>query len=720
MERIVIESGECKICFLNNNNKIYQCGFNTTEDFDEVNNAPCFQLKAAGSTEGALTGITNCYTLLPEAFESNQIVQTGNALKIEFINKTDMLIVTVEYEPVQKSNGFVITTKIKNIGKNSTTATYLSAASLTGIGKGGLLKWNDKRKISVSYFQSTWQGEAQYRTNSLEQLGLYRNSVHPNASTIKINSQGSWSTGKYIPIFVIEDNETGKIWFSQTDISANWEFELCHRGLWNKESGVLTLLVSNINEKNGGFVKSLDPDEEFECARTFMGCCSGDINMAAKSLTNYRRSIVSQNQIGTKAMPAFFNDYMNCLWGNPTADKLIPLIDAASKVGMEGFCIDAGWFMPDHCDGMVLGDWNPSKDRFGDDRLEGIIRYIQSKNMIPGLWLEMEMCSQDALLYQMPDDFFLMRNGKRVGGSERVPLNFTNPKVREYLHGKIDRLVEMGVGFFKNDYNMCVGIGDDTFSSAGDGLMKNCRAFYSFIKEIKKRHNHVLIENCGSGAMRQDYGILSLCDLQSISDQEEYEFMPSILLGQLFCVLPEQLGVWAYPIPLLFLEKQTPEILDSEDYIKKMADGEQTIFNMVSGLCGTLYLSGRIDKADTKNLKLISEATSVYKSQRDFIRQAYPYYPKGFINIENQQTTAVFGLLSEDSRRMVLYCWRLNDAEDYLPIDLLIYKNQEIKIKQIYPSAEEYQESFVWNPNSGKLTVHMKKQYTARMFEINL
>ena len=127
--------------------------------------------------------------------------------------------------------------------------------------------------------------------------------------------------------------------------------------------------------------------------------------------------------------------------------------------------------------------------------------------MIPGLWLEIEMCSQNADFYQMPDDCFLMRNGKRVGGGDRIPLNFTNPKVTEYLHNKIDALVKMGVGFFKNDYKMCVGIGDDTFSSAGDGLMENCRAFYSFLKEVKARHSGLIIENCGSGAMRQDYGV---------------------------------------------------------------------------------------------------------------------------------------------------------------------------------------------------------------------
>ena len=92
-----------------------------------------------------------------------KLQKTGDALELEFNNKNEMLLVTVSYIPVEKANGFIITTKIKNFGKESKTITHLSSANLCGIGKDGLLKWNDKRKMSMSYFQSTWQGEAQYR-----------------------------------------------------------------------------------------------------------------------------------------------------------------------------------------------------------------------------------------------------------------------------------------------------------------------------------------------------------------------------------------------------------------------------------------------------------------------------------------------------------------------------------------------------------------------------
>ncbi len=39
-----------------------------------------------------------------------------------------------------------------------------------------------------------------------------------------------------------------------------------------------------------------------------------------------------------------FNDYMNTLNGDPTTERLLPLVAAAADAGAEVFCIDAGWY----------------------------------------------------------------------------------------------------------------------------------------------------------------------------------------------------------------------------------------------------------------------------------------------------------------------------------------------------------------------------------------
>ena len=56
-----------------------------------------------------------------------------------------------------------------------------------------------------------------------------------------------------------------------------------------------------------------------------------------------------------------------------------------------------------------------------------------------------------------------------------------------------------------------------------------------------------------------------------------------------------------------------------------LADGEQTAFNMINALCGVLYLSGRIDKADKFNRQLIKEGTDVYKAYRSHNHTSVSY-----------------------------------------------------------------------------------------------
>ena len=90
------------------------------------------------------------------------------------------------------------------------------------------------------------------------------------------------------------------------------------------------------------------------------GCGSAD--EAVRALTAYRRRIRRENEDNRK-MPVIFNDYMNCLWGNPTTEEEIPLIDIAAACGCEYYCIDCGWYSAGEWWGNV-GEWLPSEERF--------------------------------------------------------------------------------------------------------------------------------------------------------------------------------------------------------------------------------------------------------------------------------------------------------------------------------------------------------------------
>ncbi len=681
---------------------------------------PNFQLTVAGRPYGFKPALSTGYTSLPSEFNVQSFENNLEFVKIVYYHESLGLSVTVSMGFIEDTNVVRTHTSICNNGSEPIVLTHLSSMCINGIAADGTRPWFDKDKIKVHYCVQTWEGEAQWRSNALDELGLYPNEAHPSPASIHFSSVGSWSTGRYLPMAVIEDMETGKVWYFQIETSTGWHFEIGHRGaLDNYRKGGLFIHSDGADERFGSWSKRLLPGETFTSVPAAFGCCTGGFGEAIKELTKYRRKVLKPQNAWERDCPVIFNDYMNCLWGDPTKEKLLPLIDAAAKVGAEAFCIDAGWFGPkDASWGKGLGDWYPSTDRFGQEGLQGIVQYIKLKGLIPGVWLEMEVCGEDASLGRKPDAWFLMRNGARVGGGKRWFLNFRNTEVREYMHSVIDRLIAMGIGFIKNDYNLCIGNGDDSEGdSAADGLISHSRAFYSFIDEVRQKHPELIIENCGSGAMRSDYGILSHFHIQSSSDQEIYYNNPSILAGSLAGILPEQLGIWAYPYPLLYADRDHPEVLVKENYRSKMKDGEQTIFNMINGLCGNMYLSGHIEKADEYNTALIIEAVELYKKERKHIHNSYPVWPIGFTKMTDKNSWVCVGLVNEENTRVLLSVWRLGSGDEYIELPIPKWNGVNAKVKQLYPS-EGHEVNTSYNPLKGSLTVYMPNTYTARHFEI--
>ncbi len=701
---------------------LQQLTFNTQQDLHETAEGvpfPNFELAVAGRPYGHaaanVTGLTN----LPAEMQMESVEKADDHLVITYKHDQLALKVIVNMEFIPGAAVIRQQTTVINQGNETVTLTHLSSMCMSGIASDGSRPWHDKNKIKLHYCLQTWNGEGQWRSGDLEELGLYPTSSHPSGSAVRFASIGTWSTGRYLPMAIVEDMETNKTWYFQIETSTGWQFEIGHRGAWAVNTGALYLHVDGANERNNGWTKKLEPGRSFTSVPAAVGCCNGDFKDAVRELTKYRRHLVKKQKLDAELCPVIYNDYMNTLWGNPTGDKLLPLIKSAGEAGCEYFCIDAGWFGGLQSTwGTGLGDWRPSTDRFGEEGLQGIINEIINHGMKPGLWLEIEVCGEDSGLAKKPDHWFIQKDGIRVGGGPRWFLNFSSPDVCSYMFNVIDRLVSMGVRYFKNDYNLCMGLGDDTGGrSAADGLIECTRSFYSFIDEVRVKHPDLLIENCGSGAMRSDYGILSHFHLQSSSDQEAYELYPSILCGSLAAILPEQLGIWAYPYPLEHDYHDQPERLQDEHYLQSMADGEQTIFNMINGLCGVLYLSGHLNAADALNRGLIQEAVSLYKQERSHIQKSFPVWPLGFNRINNKQTWASVGLVSPDDSRMLLAVWRLESAEEYQEITFDKWKGKHVSVKQLYPSSG-FEVDCSFNTNQGSLTICLPVMNQARYFEV--
>ncbi|THF80290.1 glycoside hydrolase family 36 protein [Cohnella fermenti] len=721
-QALTIEHAGMVMAWANTDNGLMQSTFNTERQLRTKVPpipAPSFELAIAGIPYGHSPALISGLTRLPEAMKL--ISYSADAEKLFMAYKHEALGLKVETEMRFVPGSAVIrqSTVVTNEGSSPVVLTHLSSMCVQGIASDGALPWYDKRKVRVHYCRQTWNGEGQWRSGDLEELGLYPTSGHPSAAAVHFSSVGSWSTGKLLPMAVLEDLETGKAWYWQIETSANWHMEIGHRGSWSEDSGAIFIHADGADERFGGWSKELLPGESCRAVPAAFGCVDGSFADAIRELTAYRRYLTRELHGTLPPAPVVYNDYMNTLWGDPSRDKLAPLIAAAAAAGCEYFCIDAGWFGDLGSSwASGLGDWLPSRNRFGDEGLEALLASIRHTGMKPGLWLELEVCGEDAALAAKPDEWFIRRYGIRAGGGPRWFLNFGHPDVCAYAHGVIDRLMRMGVRYIKNDYNLCIGTGDDTGGrAAADGLQQAMRDFYRFIDEVKCRHPELILENCASGGMRADYEALARFHLQSSSDQEDYRKYPSIIGGSLAAILPEQLGIWAYPYPLLHSELANPASIEEPGYLRTMEDGEQTIFNLVNGLCGSLYLSGHLHLADETNRGLIAEAVALYKKERAYISRSHPIWPLGFTRMNDEEGWASVGLVSPDRSRILLSVWRLGSGSEYRILPLERWRGRKATVNLLYP-GEGYSVESSYSANTGQLTVRLPKPYQARLFDI--
>ncbi len=174
---------------------------------------------------------------------------------------------------------------------------------------------------------------------------------------------------------------------------------------------------------------------------------------------------------------------------------------------------------------------------------------------------------------------------------------------------------------------------------------------------------------------------------------------------------PEKAGIWCYPYPLSFDERNLNDL--PKEKKEELKDGKQTVFNVVNGMMGAMYLSGRIDKMDKYNFDLLKEGVTLYKQERAFINASYPAYLKGRVRLSNKTENAL-GLVNDSETQMLLAVWNLSDEARTVEVDLSQYKLADCEV--VYPSEDKDFKNFVYN--NAILTCKFKTPKSAVLFKL--
>ena len=514
--------------------------------------------------------------------------------------------------------------------------------------------------------------------------------IQRSSNHFHVSNTGNWSAKEYLPMAYLENRETGSSLYWQIEHNGSWHWEI------GDQNGHLYLALGGPNELYSHWFKTLKQGESFTTVPVAVGVSAKGFDDSMAALTRYRRLIRRKNR-DNETCRIIFNDYMNCLFADPTTEKELPLIDEAARAGCEYFCIDAGWYAKGFWWDAV-GEWIESRERFPNGIRE-VTDYIRSKGMIPGIWLELEVMGINCeLAGKLPDDWFFTRHGKRVYDRSRYQLDYRNPEVRKYATSVIDRLIrDYGIGYIKMDYNIEPGIGTEyQAENPGEGLLEHERAYLKWLDGIFEKYPELVIENCSSGGLRMDYAMLSRYSIQSTSDEEDYRYYATIAANAPSGLTPEQAAVWSYPLP--------------------QGDREEVVFNMVNAMLLRVHQSGHLNVLSQERKDLVKEGLDYYKKIRHDIKEAVPFWPLGLSQFNDEWVS--LGLRAEN--KIYLAVWRRSGAQRQmsLPLSLSQEEKEKIQIRLAYPSYST--SSFAWNPAAGTLTVELENENMARLFEITL
>ncbi len=494
---------------------------------------------------------------------------------------------------------------------------------------GGLDGPDELSDLDILWSENDWLAEGRWQRRALRaalpDLSRQAHGADPRGR-FGVTSAGTWSSGTYLPMGGIVNRRTGHSWIWQVEHNGAWHWQVgeCARRETGPESTAAVGHRATAAARSGAYVAilgptdvehhwhvTLAPGEEFTTVPAAVAVSAGGPDDTLGRLTAYRRAI-RRPHADHRLLPVIFNDYMNTLMGDPTTERLLPLIAAAASVGAEYFCVDAGWYIePGESWWDTVGEWKPSANRFPGGIAE-VLGRIKAEGMVPGLWLEPEVVGvRSPVAGRLPAGAFFTRHGQRVVENGRYHLDLRHPAAVKHLDEVIDYVVgDLGAGYLKLDYNINGGPGTDTGNqSAGAGLLAHNRAHLEWLEAVLDRHPGLVIENCASGGLRMDYAMLSRLQLQSTSDQQDYLRYPAITAAAPAAVTPEQAAAWAYPQP-------------------GFSDRE-IVFTLCGALLGRVHLSGHIDQMSDTQRRLVADAVDVYKQVRADLPDAVPFWPLG-------------------------------------------------------------------------------------------
>ena len=269
-------------------------------------------------------------------------------------------------------------------------------------------------------------------------------------------------------------------------------------------------IISGINPYDSEY--SLPAKEVFRTPDFYFTYSTQGKGEASRSFHDWARNHQVKN--GNDTRMTLLNNWESTYF-DFDENKLIGLMDEATKLGVDMFLLDDGWFAnkyPRSSDHQGLGDWEETAGKLPNG-VGRLVEEAQKKGIKFGIWIEPEMVNPKSELYEKHKDWVIhLPNRDEYYFRNQMVLDLSNPKVQDHVFGVVDNLMTKypGIDFFKWDCNSPItNIYSVYLKDKQSHLYVDyVRGLYKVLDRIKAKYPNLPMMLCAGGGGRSDYEAL--------------------------------------------------------------------------------------------------------------------------------------------------------------------------------------------------------------------
>jgi len=356
-------------------------------------------------------------------------------------------------------------------------------------------RYDDFQLVRDELRQSMWDAGRTIRMDSAANAAFRKTR---NGSPQWVMNDGRTSA-TWLPFFNLRTGDDGL--FVALGWSGRWFAEFAHDG-----KGLITLSAG---------MEHLDlrlrPGEEIRSPRIALLHWEGAPDCGHNA---WRRFVLAHHSPTVDGQPVQVPICNGSWGGTPTPGHLDAIeVIRQKELSYDYYWVDAGWYgtSTKPCPSVFEGEWSITGDwrvnpLYHPHGLKPISDAAHRAGMKFLLWFEPERATHGTPVTLEHPEWFLRTSTEPPKPGENMLLNFAHPDAWQWAVETVSSLItENGIDCYREDFNMDPCPFWDAADEPGrKGWLESrfVEGLYAFWDELRRRHPHLLIDNCASGGRR--------------------------------------------------------------------------------------------------------------------------------------------------------------------------------------------------------------------------